>query len=359
MTLRLRRPTPRDLSERFDDVRGWIRALEAGSSQGYRIEWADINHRQLGANRVPSGVVVATSEDALRLIGKQRAAVRYAALAAETVAACPALAAWIRRKPLVALEHADDWGRMLAVVAWFTAHPRPGIYLRQVDIEGVDTKFVEARRGLIAELLDEVLPSECVEGARSPTREFEARYGLSSKPNLIRFRLLDPSPVLHGLTDVATPASDFARLHLPIERVFIIENETNALALPLAPKSLAIFGLGYGLDRLGSVDWLRDNAVWYWGDIDTHGFAMLDRLRALLPHARSLLMGKDVLLAHRPLWGREDVQYDGQLERLTQEERGVFEGLLAGTWAPRLRLEQERIGFRWVKQALAAAVAAG
>jgi hypothetical protein len=356
MTLRLRRPAPRDLSERFEEVRGWIRALEAGSTEGYRIEWAEINHRQLGANRVPRAVEVATIEDALGLIGKQSAVARYAALVTETELACPALTAWVRRKPLAALEQADDWKRLMAVVGWFAAHPRPGIFLRQVDLASVDTKFVEARRGLIAELLDEALPPEFVDGACSPTRQFEARYGLSSKPTLIRFRLLDPSLALHGLMDVTTPASEFALLRPSVQRVFITENETNALALPFTPGSLAIFGLGYGLDRLGSIEWLRDKVIWYWGDIDTHGFAMLDRLRALLPDTRSFLMGEDVLLAHRSLWGTEDVQYGGRLERLTAAEQCVFEALRAGTWAPRLRLEQERIGFRWVEQALAGTV---
>ncbi len=41
------------------------------------------------------------------------------------------------------------------------------------------------------------------------------------------------------------------------------------------------------------------------GDIDTYGFAMLDRLRSYHPHIRSLLMDEATLLQHRPLWGRE------------------------------------------------------
>ena len=359
MPLRFRRPTPRELLERFAEVRDWIVALEAASGAGYGIVWSEINHRQLGANRVPSGAVVASLGDALGMIGKRRAAARYAALVAATDAACPGLGAWVRRRPLVALENADDWDRVLAVLNWFAAHPRPSIYLRQIDIEGVDTKFIEARRALIAELLDQVLPEGSVEAARSPTREFEERFGLRPKPTLIRFRLLDDSLALHGLTDLATPASEFARLRLGVERVFITENEINGLALPPAPRSLAIFGLGYGLDRLGAVPWLRDTAVSYWGDIDTHGFAMLDRLRALLPHTRSFLMDEETLLAHRSQWGREDVQYEGALPRLAPPERRVYDALLAGTWVPRLRLEQERIAFSWVRRALAEAVQGG
>lgn len=42
------------------------------------------------------------------------------------------------RRPLQALELADRWERLLAVVAWLQANPRPGVYARQVDAPGVE-----------------------------------------------------------------------------------------------------------------------------------------------------------------------------------------------------------------------------
>jgi hypothetical protein len=63
---------------------------------------------------------------------------------------------WIRRKPLTMLENAADWHRILAVLDWFRDHPRSGLYLRQLDIAAIDSKFIEGRRGLLAELLDVV-----------------------------------------------------------------------------------------------------------------------------------------------------------------------------------------------------------
>jgi hypothetical protein len=42
--------------------------------------------------------------------------------------------------------------------------------------------------------------------------------------------------------------------------------------------------------------------ILYWGDIDTHGFAILDRLRTGMPHMRSLMMDQATLQAHRSLW---------------------------------------------------------
>jgi hypothetical protein len=106
------------------------------------------------------------------------------------------------------------------------------------------------------------------------------------------------------------------------------------------------------LDLLSDVAWLKDREIHYWGDIDTHGFAMLDRLRAMLPAARSLLMDRETLLAHRTLWVQEAVPHIGPLLRLTNAERSLFEDLQYGRFGEQVRLEQERIPFNQLKDAV-------
>ena len=93
--------------------------------------------------------------------------------------------------------------------------------------------------------------------------------------------------------------------------------------------------------------------MYYWGDIDTHGFAILDQLRARLPHARSLLMDAATLMAHKSHWGDEPQPESRDLPRLNAAELGVYNTLRDNRLRPRLRLEQERIGFGWVRAALA------
>jgi hypothetical protein len=356
LTLRLRRPDGSDLAGHFDAVRTWIRALEEASRStlgfGYDIVWAEINHRQLGRNRVPTGISVPTEDDALRLIGRRLDAERFRVIVEATTALFPTLAEWFARKPLVALDHADDWTRVLRVLVWFRDHPRPQLYLRQLDISGVDTKFIEARKGLLSELLDVILPAEAIDHDAIGARAFERRYGLLSKPSLVRFRVLDQRLCPGGLSDLTVPVDQFARLSLPVRRVFIAENDVNGLAFPDMPDSLVIFGLGYGVDALAEAEWLRGTALHYWGDIDTHGFAILDRLRAAFPHARSFLMDRDVLLSNRALWVEETARYDGEPSRLTDEEQSVFEDLRADRLGDRVRLEQERIPFGTVRRVL-------
>jgi hypothetical protein len=349
LKLSLRRPDAKAMGQSFETVRGWIRELEENSRSsrgfGYDIEWADINHRQLGRNRIPNRISIPTESDALRLIGKEREGRRFKELAQITTGKFPALAQWVSRRPFVLIDHAQDWPRVLAVLAWFRDHPRSSLYLRQVDIAGVDTKFIEARKALLSELLDTVLQRQDDQPAGAAPQTFEQRYGLRSKLPVVRFRVLDSRIAIAGLTDLAVPVTDFAALNIAARHVFITENEVNGLAFPDFPEAIVVFGLGYGVELLQTASWIAQAHVSYWGDIDTHGFAMLDRLRGVFPKARSLLMNRETLMAHRSLWGREEAPCRAALSRLDPDERMLFDDLVYDRIGEKLRLEQERVSY--------------
>jgi hypothetical protein len=357
--LSLKAPSAADLSDRFEAVRDWVRAV--AETPQVRIEWREWNHRVQGMQRLPAAVWLDTLKDALAFIGKARQAQRFEALWQQTAAMQPALLAWLSRRPIQALDLADRWERLLAIVAWVQAHPRPGVYLRQVDVPGVDSKFIESHRGVLAELLDLGLPPEVIETGAAGVAQFTRRFGFLDKPVRIRFRLLDPAlPSLPGchalpgvLPDITLDATSFAALALPVERVFITENETNFLAFPPAAGSIVVFGAGYGWEALARAAWLHRCQLLYWGDIDTHGFAILDQLRGNFPGTASFLMDRETLLAHRLHWGEEPEPVRHDLPRLTPEEAAVHDDLRFDRLRPRLRLEQERVGFGWLCDRLA------
>lgn len=359
LALRLRRPDTRAYGENFEAVRNWIRALESGARMrrgfGYDIEWTDINHRQLGRNRIPSRITVPTEADALKLIGKEKSAARFEQLRQSIERSFPTLTGWLVRKPFLALEHDRDWSRILAVLAWFRDHPNSNLYLRQLDIEGVDTKFIESRKPLLAELLAVVL-ERTADVQFGVFQTFEQRYGLKSKPPTVRFRVLDQSLAVGGLLDVATPVAQFASLSTAARRIFITENEINGLAFPDVTESMVVFGMGKSLNLLRSATWMQSCEIYYWGDIDTHGFAMLDQLRAILPAARSLLMDRETFLAHRPLWVCEDTPFRGALPRLQADESELFDALVDNRFGEKVRLEQERVSFGRVQHVIQDAV---
>ncbi len=353
--LALKGPSSNELSERYADVRNWIERLRRGESQGYRIVWRDVRHRVLGQNAVPDEIWIDSAELAFALIGKGAESRRFLNLLEMTGRHHPRLLPWLARRPLKALALNDEWPRLLDIVSWLGDHPRPGIYLRQIDLPGIDTKFIEQHRAILTELLDLALPPEAIRTELTGSANFCSRYGFRDKPARLRFRVLDPDLTIFPTgadQDIAVSHDAFARLDLPIERVFITENEINFLAFPSVPKGIVIFGAGYGFDRLSEARWLESRRIHYWGDIDTHGFAILDQLRSKVPHAESFLMDRETLLAHRVHWGRETTPQKRDLSRLNPIENRLYDDLRYDRINSRLRLEQEKVEFEWIKGAL-------
>ena len=352
--LALKGPDSRALGERFSEVRDWIAGLVANEGL-YRIEWRSVNHRVLGANRIPSAIWIDTLEQALGLIGKHRAAERFAAMVERTRETRAELIPWLTKRPLRALALAEEWPQLLAIVDWLSKHPRPEVYLRQVDLPGVHTKLIEGHRTVLAELFDLVLPEEAIDATHTGAFGFCRRYGFLDKPARVRFRMLDPTVRLLPMAsdqDITLTQAAFSSLAPPVTTVFITENEINFLAFPNVRDSMVIFGAGYGFANLATVHWLQEKNILYWGDIDTHGFAILNQLRGFFPHTVSFLMDRETLLAHRQFWGSEPQPQTGDLLRLTTEEQALYDQLRQHTWGVSVRLEQEKIGFRYLAAAL-------
>ena len=347
----LKRPTSPELVTRFEEVRTWVDDVR-GIGQA-RLELRDVNHRQLGPNSIPVALWFDTVEAAVATIGMTRELQRFTALVELTNGRCPQLLPLLAKRPLEALAEAAAWPRILDVVDWMQHHPRPGIYLRQVDIPGVHTKFIEQHQRTLAVMLDVVLPESAVEVAAGHS-EFARRYGFRGRPHMIRFRYLDRQFAVNTSDQdrhYSLTAADFGRINPP-RRVFMTENEINFLAFPGVPDSVVVFGAGSGFDHLLHVPWLAEVPLHYWGDIDTHGFAILDQLRGYAPHATSMLMDRETLLAHREFWGVEEKPTRRDLSKLTRKEREVYDDLRDNRLQPNLRLEQERIQFSWVQAAI-------
>jgi len=349
LRLSLSTPGSGDITERFDLVRSW--ADQLALTKALRIEWQEIRHRVQGTQRLPLSVWIDTLDGALGWIGKRRELERFAAQVAATRETNEALIAWMAKRPLTALELHAEWEHLLAVVNWFMLHPRPGIYLRQVDVAGVHTKFIEKHRSILTEMLDLVLPAEAIDMTKTGINQFAARYGLLEKPIRIRFRILDADiNLINGCSfpDIALDADSFGSLNLGGKNVFICENETNFLALPQLPNAIVIFGAGYGWQALAGCEWLKHCSIYYWGDIDTHGFGILNQLRSYFEHVDSFLMDRATLKNHQIFWGVEDKPLQADLHRLTSEENNLYNDLRDNRIRTCLRLEQEHVSYGWL-----------
>ena len=371
----LKRPTAATLRSDYAAARAWAAELFAAAGH-FNLETAEVGRTTIGPNLLPAAAVFASAEDEIAFVGKAREAARFRGLAEGLSALDPVFRAWALRRPTRLLELGDDALTAARVALWLRDNQDPGVYVRQLSLPGVHTKFVEHHRKVIDELAaelqasvpvpgapadDEVLPEMPAEPgsllggttARTPAARFAARHGFLHPPELVRFRTLDPGlKLLGGARDLTVTAAAFSTLNLPVRRVLVTENLVNFLALPEAPGTLALYGGGYGFSSLRDAAWLRDCEVWYWGDLDTHGFRILDQLRAAHPHVVSVLMDEATLLAHRDVWGTEPSPSRAALSRLTTEESALYAALGRDEYGKSVRLEQELIRWDWALEGL-------
>lgn len=341
----LRGPRPAEIGDDLGAVRTWIDELESGSRRGarYTLRYASVGGRHIGRNRLPSRAIVESREQAVSLLGVRDELRAYESVLS-VVAAEPQLRAWVAANPLRALGVADAWPELVSAYRWLCEVRGSLRYLREITAPGVDTKFVERHRPVLAQLLQ--VPSSA--------SGFLNALGLRSKPETMRIRIDPALGMFSGLSEVAARVDELSALDLTVKRGLVVENEITFLSLPIPVAGVVLWGKGFDVDRVGSMPWLSGAAVDYWGDLDSHGFAILNQLRAWLPQTRSLLMDHETLLAHRHRWVTESSPTSARLIRLTDAEQSLYRDLVADRFAQRVRLEQERIDWTWVVEHLPA-----
>jgi hypothetical protein len=212
--------------------------------------------------------------------------------------------------------------------------------------EPVGCKFIERYKGVLTELLDAQLEPSRAEVAAA---DFAGGYGFLRRPSYVRFRAAGG---FRGFSELSVRTNEFAAAPDGITRAYVIENEITYLAFPVPAAAMAILGGGCAVPVLEPLGWLTGLDVVYWGDIDTHGFAILNRLRHHLPHARSILMDRATVLGHRDHWVIEPSPTAAALDRLDRAESALYADLISNAYAPSVRLEQEWVSFTAVEKAV-------
>jgi hypothetical protein len=235
------------------------------------------------------------------------------------------------------------------MLAWIANHPKSGLYPRQLPVSGLDSKWLDGRKGLLADLV------AAIQDDASSDLDFYQRCGLKAPPLLVRMRVLDQAlrARVGGVGDITAPVEDLSGINLPVSHVFIVENLQTGLAMSDMPDAVVFMRLGYHIDVLARLPWLVRAKCIYWGDLDTHGFAILHRARSYIPELHSVLMDEGTLLQNEPLWVEESVQHSAtELTLLTEQEQQLYRGLKQQRWGQNVRLEQERIDWELAQSTL-------
>jgi hypothetical protein len=361
----LGRPTSEALAGTLRPVKDWIADWRTWNAAG-TVEWTP-RRTVLGPMACPSAITFNRPDDIAALTEQTNATwatVRgfLDRLEAEWPGATD------RARPILSRiveMDLDDQQRLVDVCRWLHANPDSSLFLRQVPVEGIDTKWIENRKGLVATLLkltfiepDSIQPTDD-EPDNDVVDNFHERLGLRRTPRLINVVLCDPAlrEQCGGARTLGLTSADLAAMSTIPRTVLITENKETGYAVPDRDGLLVIHGLGLNLKALTDVAWLRRVNVLYWGDIDAAGFEWLNNLRGYGVPATSLLMTESVIDSYRHLSTTAALPTNRQLPHLTPEEADVDAKLSAGHWGRRFLLEQERLPWPSCLAALDAALA--
>jgi hypothetical protein len=333
-------PTEQAALKQVDGVRAWVSAWQGWQGVG-TLSWCERRWKALGVQRLPVKLALSGPEDVAMWVGEsarwERAQSRYQMLTVRW----PVLAQQLPRYFDVLADYGDaDFRRLAEMLDWIVDHPKSDLYPRQLPVSGLDSKWLDGRKGLLTDLV------AAIQEDSSSNLDFYQRCGLKAPPLLVRMRLLDQAlrARVGDVGDITAPVEDLAGLNLPVSHVFIVENLQTGLAMSDMPGAVVFMRLGYNVDVLSRFPWLARAKCIYWGDLDTHGFAILHRARSYIPELQSVLMDEGTLLRHKALWVDESTQHPAtELTLLTEQEQQLYRDLKQQRWGQNVRLEQERI----------------
>lgn len=347
--LGLKPPTEKEVLSDSAAAEDWVRTWRAAEEQGsVSLEWQSRAWKSVGRQDVPTRIRIDRPDDLAafagggvghdwrRLSGRSRT-IRSRWPSAGDEEFATGLRGVAKR--LLDLDD-DTFHQVIDVVSWLAANPLGRMRPRQLPIRGVDSKWFGTHRGLVTALLP--LAAESPDSHAGTGLDPRAGTGLDilDTESTLRLRILDPEMALGSLRDIAAPVEQLAALNVRPSTVLVFENLESVLSLPDRADIVAIHGSGYAVEALTRLPWVTSARVVYWGDLDSHGFAILNRLRTHLPGVESVLMDEGTLLAHRDLWVPEPKPHPGRFAALTGIETRALERIRAEGNA---RLEQERI----------------
>lgn len=327
---------------------------------GYTISYKQVNTRKHGTQSLPDEISFQTATDYLKFLHKEQEAESFKTNADKILSMFPDLTEFIKKFPKKVIDNSQNWKSLLEVCVYFKQNPKPNLYIRELPVK-VHTKFIENKKGILLDLLNVVLPSESINEEFTTTKDFEKRFGLKFNQRQIRVRVLDKyisGKYLSGLTDLVITEEEFCGLQIPCEKVFIFENKTNFsnlmnfLTLPQMENTIGIFGSGFSVSKLKNALWLADKEIFYWGDIDTHGFQILSQIRGYFSNTKSIMMDFETLNTFKEDWDKGEPINATSFPNLNSDEQEIFRFVKADN-INTIRLEQEKISQECVLKQIA------
>lgn len=337
ITLRGGKSKPDNAVDLHNAIKHFQKLERSNETSGWKVEWEDWSSKRLGKQRWPKHVQIISEVDFLFLLDKQQEVEKFRHQLHKLLEWQPLLRQWIAVRPFLILEHMDSWSGIEKAVDYFLANNVEGDYLRALPIQ-VHTKFIEGLKNVIYSILRFLEPKRFGDAKK----DFEDALGLRRKPYFFRVRWLDKAKAIEltsGMEILALPYDLLRQQQWNIERVIMVENETNLYLIPKATSTLAIFTSGKALHLLNEIRFLEQAEIFYWGDMDEDGFEMLHSIRDYYPNVKSIFMDYHTVEEHKKELDEKRFRKDRKILTLLPSEQAAYE-YLAGSdqW-----LEQEKL----------------
>ena len=308
------------------------------------LSYKEYNFKTLGVQRLPNSVKIERLEIFLSLIDREKEYALFVTNYQKIISNYATLEALFFHKPMLVLTYIDDWEKFFLIIDFFSLNKQKDKYIREISLKNIDTKYIEKHKKILDILLSNILQKEPLSSISDFT--FEKKYQLKYPQPQVRFRILDKDLYINGCSDITLCIDEFEQLDIACREVYIVENKITTLSFPDKESSIVIFGSGYKVGVLKSVKFLRDKEIYYWGDIDRDGFAILSQIRGYFPQICSILMDKKTLELFKHFILEYEKSSIKNLKYLHKDELELYH-ILGNE-----RLEQEKIPFEYVDNIL-------
>ena len=335
-----------DLLKRQKELQLLISKSKNTTGKGYSLELEDVNSRKNGVQTNIKKIFIENLNDFIQFINEESSYKSFL-MSLEIIKNEMKLTdsffyEWLTThiNDLCKSVEDDFWINICSCANWLDNNYGSNLFIREIPLP-VHTKFIENNKALIKSLTKK----------NNSDLGFEETFGLKAKPSIIRIRSLDNNIPIHVeqfcITECSITVSDLNKLpekyYKSLQKIFIVENEMVFLTFPKVNNAVCIWGHGFTVNVLKDVEWLQQKKIFYFGDLDEHGFEILSTFRTHFSNISSFCMTKEILQEYEKFRVKGATLSGGVIpEHLTMEELDVFMLLRNGA-STYNRLEQERI----------------
>ena len=185
ITIHLGLPNQKTALNNISAISDWVAQWRQWQGAG-QLQWGSRNWSTLGKQQLPEKIIFSNALEIVQWLNQSALWEKMCHRYQQLTQRWPALQQCCTKYHEVLASYADeDFIHLQNVLAWLIDHPHSQIYLRELPIPQIDTKWIETRKSTLYRLL------KIIKAIDNTPQDFYAVAGLKCEPYLVRMRILD------------------------------------------------------------------------------------------------------------------------------------------------------------------------